>query len=74
MRDDEIISLYFDRCEQAIQESMDAYGNYCGKIAHNILKNREDAEEAVADTWLRAWHAIPPARPNSLDFPWKDHP
>jgi RNA polymerase sigma-70 factor (ECF subfamily) len=66
MRDDEIISLYFDRSEQAIQESMDAYGNYCGKIAHNILKNREDAEEAVADTWLRAWNAIPPTRPNSL--------
>lgn len=66
MRDDEIISLYFDRCEQAIQESMDAYGNYCSKIAHNILKNREDAEEAVADTWLRAWNTIPPTRPNSL--------
>ena len=66
MRDEEIITLYFDRDEQAIRESMDAYGNYCGKIAHNILKNREDAEEAVADTWLRAWHAIPPTRPNSL--------
>lgn len=66
MRDEEIITLYFDRNEQAIRESMDAYGNYCGKIAHNILKNREDAEEAVADTWLRAWHAIPPTRPNSL--------
>lgn len=66
MRDEEIISLYFDRDEQAIQESMDAYGGYCGKIARNILKVQEDAEEAVADTWLRAWHSIPPTRPNSL--------
>lgn len=66
MRDEEIISLYFDRDEQAIQESMDTYGGYCGKIARNILKVQEDAEEAVADTWLRAWHSIPPTRPNSL--------
>ena len=66
MRDDEIISLYFDRSEQAIQESMDAYGGYCGKIARNILKIQEDAEEAVSDTWLHAWNAIPPTRPNCL--------
>lgn len=66
MRDEEIISLYFERNEQAIQESMDAYGGYCSKIARNILKIQEDAEEAVSDTWLRAWHAIPPQRPNCL--------
>lgn len=66
MRDEEIITLYFDRNEQAIQESMDSYGSYCGKIARNILKIQEDAEEAVSDTWLRAWQTIPPTRPNCL--------
>ena len=66
MRDEEIISLYLDRDEQAIQASMNTYGSYCGKIARNILKIQEDAEEAVSDTWLHAWNAIPPTRPNSL--------
>jgi len=29
----------------------------------NILNNKEDAEECVNDTYLRAWNAIPPQRP-----------
>ena len=66
MCDDEIISLYFRRDEQAIRESMDAYGSYCEKIAGNILRHKEDAEEAVADTWLHAWQKIPPTRPGCL--------
>lgn len=66
MRDDEIIALYFDRNEQAIQESMASYGSYCGKVAWTILKDAADAEEAVADTWLRAWNTIPPQRPQYL--------
>ena len=45
---------------------MDAYGSYCTKVARNILKDQADAEEAVADTWLRAWNAIPPNRPQIL--------
>ena len=30
------------------------------------LQNPEDAEEAVADTWLKAWDSIPPNRPTYL--------
>lgn len=66
MNDEQIIALYFDRDEQAIQATADAYGSYCGKVAVNILKNTEDAEEAVSDTWLRAWNTIPPQRPQYL--------
>lgn len=66
MCDEEIIALYFDRNEQAIQASMDAYGGYCSSVARHILKDHADAEEAVADTWLRAWNAIPPNRPQVL--------
>ena len=32
-------------------------------IAKNILKNQEDAEECVNDTYLKAWNVIPPNRP-----------
>ena len=66
MRDDDIISLYFDRNEQAITETIASYGGYCGKIAGTILQDTADAEEVVADTWLRAWNTIPPQRPQYL--------
>lgn len=66
MRDEEIISLYFERDEHAIQATIDTYGAYCSSIAMNILKNSSDAEETVADTWVSAWNSIPPQRPQFL--------
>jgi len=32
----------------------------------NILHNKEDADECVADTWFKAWNSIPPAHPKIL--------
>ncbi len=66
MDDSRIIELYFERSEEAVAESEKKYGRYCGTIAMNVLGNREDAEECVSDTWLRAWNAIPPAKPRFL--------
>lgn len=66
MEDSEIISLYWARDQQAITESDGKYGTYCASIARNILGSPEDAEECVNDTWLRAWNAIPPQRPQIL--------
>ena len=66
MDDKEIIALYFARSEEAIGESEKKYGAYCRTIAGNILPNQADAEECVSDTWLRAWGAIPPSRPERL--------
>lgn len=63
MKDSEIIDLYYQRSEEAITKSADKYGSYCFSIAHNILLNREDSEECVNDTWLKAWNAIPPLYP-----------
>ena len=39
------------------------YGAYCLAIAGRLVPVREDAEECVNDTWLRAWNAMPTARP-----------
>ena len=64
--DEKIIELYWQRSEQAIPETEKKYGSYCRTIAVNILENSEDAEECVNDTWLKAWNAIPPARPERL--------
>lgn len=66
MNDEKIIDLFFRRDEQAIRESMTAYGAYCRAVAAGILSDPADVDEAVADTWLAVWDAIPPHRPKYL--------
>lgn len=64
MEDRQIIQLYWDRAEEAIQETSAKYGRLCQYIAQNILCSPEDSEECVNDTWLGLWNAIPPQRPS----------
>ena len=66
MEDSAIIDLYWAREERALAESDAKYGSYCRTVAYNILRSREDTEECVNDTWLRAWNAMPPQRPGIL--------
>lgn len=66
MEDNQIIELYWNRNEKAIQETDKKYGKYCNYIAYNILQNNEDSNECVNDTYLKLWNAIPPQRPNVL--------
>ncbi|MBP1572253.1 MAG: sigma-70 family RNA polymerase sigma factor [Oscillospiraceae bacterium] len=66
MDDKRIIELYWERNESAIKESRLAYGSYCATIADNILHSKEDTEECVNDTWIRAWNTIPPEKPRRL--------
>jgi len=63
LEDSQIIALYFQRNEQAIAETASKYGRYCFCITMNVLGNREDAEEAVSDTYLAVWSTIPPHKP-----------
>ena len=66
MEDTAIIDLYWARSQQAVAASEEKYGPYCHTIARRILDREEDAEECVNDTWLHAWNAMPPQRPNVL--------
>lgn len=66
MNDERIIELYLRRDEQAIRLSMEQYGDYCRSVAARILQDPQDVEEAVADTWLKAWQSIPPQQPRYL--------
>lgn len=66
MDDADIVELYWQRDESAIRETETKYGQYCFSIAFNILSDTEDSKECVNDTWLRAWNAIPPSRPDRL--------
>lgn len=64
MNESEIIELYFQRDESAIEKTDAEYGGFCRMIALNILSIQEDAEECINDTYLRAWNLIPPQKPD----------
>ena len=66
MEDSKILSLFFERSEQAIEELDSKYGSVVRKTTANILNDRLDVEECVNDTYLRAWNNIPPHAPNPL--------
>jgi len=66
LEDSKIISLFFERSEQAIKELDCKYGSAVKKTAANILNDRLDTEECVSDTYLRVWNNIPPRVPNPL--------
>ena len=63
MEDNKIIDLFFARNEDAIRYTADTYGRRLFTLADNILKNGQDAEESVNDTYMRTWNTIPPQRP-----------
>jgi len=63
LTDSEIINLFWERSESAISETAQQYGLYCFTIAMNILRNKEDSDECVSDTYMNVWNSIPPQRP-----------
>ena len=63
MTEQELLALYEQRDQRAIQETEAAYGRYLSKVAGAVLSSREDVEECLNDTWLRAWNSIPPEKP-----------
>ena len=66
MEDVKILELYYQRNEQAIEETDQKYGRYCHYIAYQILTDDLTAEEVVNDTYLRVWNSVPPQYPNPL--------
>ena len=67
MGDDEILQLFYHRVEYAISAVEEKYGRLCRSVARGILKDERDVEECVNDTCMRAWNAIPPEKPRSLE-------
>lgn len=66
MEDSAIIEMFFARSEQAIWSIDSKYGAYLREIVFRILRDTRDTEEIVNDTYMGAWKAIPPAKPESL--------
>ena len=66
MDDKNIVELYWERDEKAIEETDFKYKKYLFSIAYNALHDRLDSEECLNDTYLGAWNAMPPSRPHAL--------
>ena len=66
MNDKEIVRLFFDRNQDALDELEKKYGSYCNTIAKNILGNSEDAAECINDAYHSLWNSIPPNKPENL--------
>ena len=66
MSDEQIVELYWQRDERAIRETDRKYQHFLLTVAHNILRDAQDCEECLNDTYLEAWNAIPPTRPKVL--------
>ena len=63
MDDRAIVALYWQRDEAALQITAEKYGARLQALAYGIAGDRQTAEECENDTYLEAWQAIPPHRP-----------
>lgn len=63
---DRIVELLWQRSELALTELARKFGARLLQTARNIIGIREDAEEAVNDTYLAVWDTVPPKKPEPL--------
>lgn len=63
MTEKQIVNLFWNRDEDAIAATDGAYGRKLRGLSSRILRNPEDSEEVVNDTYLKTWNSIPKARP-----------
>ncbi len=68
MEDEQIVSLYLKRDENAIRQTQRKFGKRIINISKNITGSVLTAEEVENDTYLRAWENIPPANPAAYLF------
>lgn len=58
MTDSALIQLVLAGDTEAYAQLVDRHHDRCARIAERIIGNREDAEEAVQDAFLRAYKAL----------------
>ena len=64
--DEEIVSEYWARDQQAIEDTSARFGETVYRVCRRILRDPQTAKECVNDVYLKAWSSIPPNRPNDL--------
>ena len=68
MDDGKIVDLYLSRDEAAIRQTAEKYSSPLRRIAYNIVRDVQTAEECESDTYLKAWNSIPPHEPRDFLF------
>lgn len=68
MDDKRIIELFFDRSEQAIEETKIKYERIIRISVNNIVGNNPDTEEIIDDVYLTVWNKIPPESPINFKY------
>ena len=63
---EKILELLLARSESALDALAKEFGPGLLRLARQILGDPGRAEEAVSDTYLAIWNAIPPLRPEPL--------
>ena len=66
MDDEQIIDLFLQRTESAIQALSNKYHRFCHNIVMKIIPDKRDIDECLNDFYLRIWNSIPPDHPNCL--------
>ena len=70
MTDNAIIHQVLAGNVEAFARLVDGHYDRCARIAYRILGNREDAEEAVQDAFLRAYRALGSYEDRERFSPW----
>lgn len=68
MEDSQIVDLYLQRDEAAVGHTAEKYGPRLRRLAYGIVDDQQTAEECENDTYLQAWHRIPPQEPRNYLF------
>lgn len=66
MTEAEIISMLWERSENALHVMDKEYGRLLRKLIYQIIGDNQDMEECLNDTYMAVWEAIPPNRPDYL--------
>lgn len=64
MEDGKIVELLYEHDEIGLDEAKKKYHRLLLNLAYGILRNEEDSEECLNDTYLKIWKVIPPHKPN----------
>lgn len=68
MDDRGIVALYLRRDETAIWQTTEKYGHRLRALAYGIVNDLQTAEECENDTYMEAWHTIPPHEPSDYFY------